>query len=170
MDLECFSGSGPQGEIDRYGSKLIKPGKMLGTDAYVNWIGGGRRVKKKGRNACDGGPKSFWISISWRKADAFRSYTSVHKPLVIRKGVTIANCDFTVSGSAGLALRSSVIETTGNRMQMTHSKASSAVAVRRASARASREADERPAQNSSRVAAIPAHTRLRISSKVVCFA
>jgi hypothetical protein len=87
----------------------------------------------------------------------------LHKPLFSRKGATIANCDFTVSGSAGLALRSSVMEMIGNRMQMTHSKASKAIADRRAPAGVIRGA----AQNSSSVAAIPAQTILRISSKVV---
>ena len=132
---------------------------------YASWNGGGRRVKKKERNACEGGPKSSWISISWRKTDAFGSYTSTHKPLVIRKGVTIANCDFTVSGSAGVALRSSVMETIGNRMQITHNKASSAIPDLRAPARVARG----PAQNSRSVAAIPAQTILRKSSKVVCY-
>lgn len=120
-------------------------------DAYANWIGGGRRVKKKERNVCAGGPKSSWDSISWQNADAFGSYTSIHKPLVSRKGVTIANCDFTVSGSAGLALRSSVIEITGNRMQMTHNNASKAMPDLRAPARVRHGLD----QKSSRVAAMP---------------
>ena len=76
--------------------------------------------------------------------------------------MAIANCDFTVSGSAGLALRSSVIETTGNRMQMTHSKASKAMPDLRAPARVTQGLD----QKSSRVAAMPAQTILRMSSKV----
>lgn len=109
---------------------------------------------------CEGGPKSSWDSISWQKADAFGSNTSIHKPLFSRKGVTIANCDFTVSGSAGLALRSSVIEITGNRMQITHNNASRATPDLRAPARVR--------QKSSSVAAIPAQTILRRSSKMVC--
>jgi len=133
-------------------------------EAYASWDGGGRRVKKKERNACAGGPKSSWDSISWQNADAFGSYTSSHKLLVSRKGVTIANCDFTVSGSAGLALRSSVMEITGNRMQMTHNNASRAAPDLRAPARVRNGLD----QKSSRVAAMPAQTILRISSKVVC--
>lgn len=141
-----------------------RTGKSVGMNAYASWDGGGRRVKKKERNACAGGPKFSWDSISWQNTDAFGSYTSIHKPLVSRKGVTIANCDFTVSGSAGLALRSSVMEITGNRTQITHNKASSATPDLRAPVRVRHGLD----QKSSRVAAMPAQTILRMSSKMIC--
>ena len=67
-----------------------------------------------------------------------------------------------VSGSAGLALRSSVMETIGNRIQIMHNKASNAIADRRTFMGASRCA----IHSISRVPAIPAQTRLRRSSKV----
>ena len=62
-------------------------------------------------------------------------------------------------------MRSSVMEITGNRMQMTHNKASSATPELRAPARVTRGLD----QKSSNVAAMPAQTILRMSSKVVRF-
>jgi len=158
-----FPGDSCMGEIDRHWSTLIEP-ETVGAEIYAACRGGGRRVKKKERNACDGGPKSSRDSISWRNADAFGSYTSTHKTPVSRKGVTIASCDFTVSGSAGLALRSSVMEITGNRMQITHNKASRAMPDLRAPARVRCGLD----QKNSSVAAMPTQTRLRISSKVVC--
>ena len=74
----------------------------------------------------------------------------------------MACCDWGVSASAGLALRSSVMETIGNRMQMIQSKASSATADRRASMRARPGALDK----SNRAAPIPAQTRLSKSSKV----
>lgn len=161
-----FLRRGSTGEIDRQRSALIEPKKRCKRMGYANWsaVGGGRRVRKKERNVCEGGPKSSCDSISWQNADAFGSYTSIHKPLVSRKGVTIANCDFTVSGSAGLALRSSVIEITGNRMQMTHNKANRAMPDLRAPVRVRHGLN----QSSSSVAAIQAQTRLRMSSKMVC--
>ena len=157
-----FLGSAEQGEINRQRPTRIGPGKHWERTGYANWRGGGRRVKKKERNACAGGPKSSWDSISCRNADAFGSCTSIHRPLVSRKGAAIASCDFTVSGSAGLALRSSVIEITGNRMQMTHNNASKAMPDLRAPAPVRRGLDHK----SSRVAAIVAQTILRMSSKV----